>query len=367
MKDIRIEKFAKLLVNYSLNIQEKEMVWIESTHLAEPLVKEIYKETLKKGAYPDVYLMPSFLRGTFYKHANSHQLNFVSPLDSLPLDRYTTMLTIQASYNTKELSNTDPKIITAHSLARKTLTSKFMEKVAKGALKWCGTLFPTPAYAQESEMSLEEYEDFVFTACHLDKEDPIAEWQKISKEQQKIIEKLENIEELHILSKDTDLKMKVKGRRWINCDGKENMPDGEIFTSPLEDTVEGKIRFTYPAIYAGREVKDVFLTFEKGRIITAKAEKGEDFLTSILEQDEGAKYVGEISIATNYSITKFTKNILFDEKIGGTIHLAIGASIQETGGKNIAAIHWDMVCDMKECGEIYADGKLIYKNGKFII
>jgi aminopeptidase len=215
-------------------------------------------------------------------------------------------------------------------------------------------------------MPLEEYEEFVYNSCFIDKEDPTAEWKKVHEQQQRIGEFLNQKSEIHVVGEDTDLTFNVKGRKWINCSGKENMPDGEVFTGPVENSTNGTIRFTYPGIYGGREVEDIKLVFKDGSVIKASAAKGEDFLQQMLKI-EGADRLGEASIGTNYSINKFTKNMLFDEKMGGTVHMALGNSYPESGGKNESAIHWDILKDMKKDGEIYADNQLFYKNGKFLI
>jgi len=216
-------------------------------------------------------------------------------------------------------------------------------------------------------MSISEYEDFVYGAGYIDRKDPIAEWKELEKKQEGICKILDGKKRLRIVSKDTDLKMSIEGRKWVNCCGTANFPDGEVFTGPVEDSVEGHIRFSFPGIYEGREIEDIQLPFKKGRVIKAVAAKGEELLEQLLETDKGARYVGEIAAGTNYNIQKFTKHMLFDEKIGGTVHLAIGRSIPESLGKNQSAIHWDMLCDMKKGGEIYADGELVYKDGKFLI
>lgn len=216
-------------------------------------------------------------------------------------------------------------------------------------------------------MSLTEYEDFLFDACAVDDDDPVGHWLAQSAEQDRVINFLKTVDQIHIKNADTDLKFRVKDRIWVNCSGHENFPDGEIFTAPLEDSVEGTIRFTWPAIYHGREVQDVRLTFEQGQVVKAEAAKGMAFLKSMLEADDGASTVGEFAFGMNKGIKQFTKNTLFDEKIGGTLHLALGASLPESGGQNISAIHWDMVCDMREGGEVSADGEVIYRNGDFVI
>ncbi|MTI71491.1 MAG: aminopeptidase [Firmicutes bacterium] len=366
MADQRIEKLANLLVNYSLKIKKGEHLLIEGYDISQPLIKAVYKEAIKKGAHVDTKIMLDGLKEIFLKEANDNQLEHVSPYLKFYSENYDARLTLLGGYNEKSLSNVDSKKLKKRSAATRDITIKLMERMGKDQ-KWCGTMFPTNASAQEANMSLDEYEDFVFEAGLLDSEDPIGEWEKNSKKQEKICEFLNTKETLHIVSKDTDLKMKIKGRKWINCDGRLNFPDGEVFTTPIEDSVEGHIRFSYPGIYSGKEIKDIRLEFKEGKVIKATASKGEDLLHALLDTDDGSKVLGEIAIGTNYGIQKFTKNMLFDEKIGGTVHAALGGvPIKETGGKNESGIHWDMLCDMKEEGKIYADGELFYKDGKFI-
>lgn len=216
-------------------------------------------------------------------------------------------------------------------------------------------------------MSLHDYTEFVFQACLLQEENPLEAWMKIHDEQETIIGHLQGCSTLRFLSQDTDLTMNIEGRHWVNCDGKNNFPDGEIFTGPVEDSVEGHIRFSFPGIYMGRDIEDIRLHFEKGEVVKGEAGKGQDLLQAVLNTDKGARYVGEAAVGTNYGITRFTRNMLFDEKIGGTIHLALGNGYPETGSKNKSSLHWDLLCDMREGGEIYADGNLIYKEGAFIL
>lgn len=367
MSDLRIKKLAKLLVNYSLRIKEGDYFLIEGSDVAQPLIKEVYREALRKGANVETDISIEGLSEVFYKEANEEQLKYVSPYIELSVEKYDALLTIWGNRNEKALSNIDPEKMQKRSAAMKDINVKFGKRMASGELRWCGTQFPTHASAQEGSMSLEEYEDFVYDSMLLDEENPSKEWEEISKKQEKICEYLNSKKTLHIKSKDTDLKMSIEGRKWINCDGKVNFPDGEVFTTPVEDSVEGHIRFSFPAIYNGKEVEDVKLEFKEGKVVKASAVKGEDLLLALIETDEGSKRLGEIAIGTNYGIQRFTKNILFDEKIGGTVHAALGDGSKEAGAKNESGIHWDMICDMKNDSEIFADGELIYKNGKFVI
>lgn len=367
MTDPRVSSLARVLVRYCLELQPGKELQIEAPYLAEPLVREVYREAVIAGAHVMTRISISGLGPVFFKHASETQLKHVSPLTRFSIENLDAMLTISASWNTKLLSGVDPKKIAASSAAGRELFEIFSARNAKGELKWCGTLFPTHSAAQDAEMSLDDYEDFVFGAMLVDKPDPIAEWQRVSREQERLVKYLDQVKSVEIKGKDTRLTFRCAGRKWVNCDGKQNFPDGEIFTGPIEDSVEGTIRFSYPAIYAGREVEDVRLRFEKGKIVEAHAGKGEDLLHATLDTDEGARFVGEIAVGTNYGITRFTRNTLFDEKIGGTVHLAAGMSLPESGGVNKSAIHWDMVCDLREGGEILADGRLIHKDGKFLI
>ncbi len=366
MGDLRVKKLANLLVNYSLHLEKGQTLIIEGSDVASELMKEVYKEALKVGAHPETSVLLDWAKETLLKNGSDEQLKFVTPFDELKFTKYDAVLTIWGGHNTKPLSNIDSKKISMNRGAKKDLYATFFKNLAEGKVKWCGTQFPTHSDAQEASMSLDEYEDFVYGSGLLNFENPTEEWKKISEKQEKICKYLETKNELHYKSPDTDLTVRVDGRKWINCDGHENFPDGEVFTTPIKESANGYITFTFPAIYSGKEAQNIKLTFKDGKVVEATAEKGEDFLISMLDTDEGARYLGEVAIGTNYGIKQFTKNILFDEKIGGTVHLAVGAGFDETGGHNESGIHWDLICDMKE-GELYADGELIYKNGFFVI
>ncbi|MHA1805785.1 MAG: aminopeptidase, partial [Promethearchaeota archaeon] len=251
--------------------------------------------------------------------------------------------------------------------ARKELSKIFQERSAKGELRWTVVPFPCEAHAQEASMDLDSYFDFVEKALFLDKENPILEWQKLGEKQEQIVSFLNTVNDLQVLGEDTELSLSVKGRTWINCCGLKNLPDGEIFTGPVEDSVNGHIRFTYPGIYNGREIENVYLEFQNGKVIKATATKGEELLKELLTI-ENANIMGEFAIGMNHGITRFSKNILFDEKLGGTIHCAIGSGYSETGSKNVSSIHWDLIKDMKVPGsKIIADGKVIYQEGQWKI
>jgi len=365
MVDSRIKNLAKLCVQYSVDVKPKEKVFIQGNVLSFPLIKELYKECLLKGAYPTI--MPSLdVEYLFFKYAKEDQLRFVPPLQKFLAKEADVAINVSCEPNPKRLTNINPEKIKTHRSSRKEIMETFLRRSAQGKLKWVLLPYPINNQAQEAAMSLEEYEDFVFSSCLLDKKDPVSEWKKIDKKQEKVCQFLNQVNKIHILGENTDLLLRVKNRKWINCSGKLNMPDGEVFTGPLENSANGTVRFTYPGIVAGREVEDITLTFKDGKVVKATAVKGDELLQQMLKI-KGADRIGEIAIGTNYGITQFSKNMLFDEKMGGTIHMALGASYPESGGLNKAAIHWDIVKDMKKEAEIYADNKLFYKNGKFLI
>jgi aminopeptidase len=239
-------------------------------------------------------------------------------------------------------------------------------RAAEGSLRWISTQFPTPAYAMEAEMGWNEYQDFFFNACHVgeDTPDPVAFWKQVGVNQQKFIDRLEGHDQVILKGPDVDLRLSIQGRKFLNSCGTHNIPDGEIYTGPVEDSVEGWVRYTYPAVYAGQMVEGVELTFEKGQVVNASARRNQELLLKMLGTDAGAKYVGEFAIGTNYQIDRFSRNILFDEKIGGTFHMALGAGYPETGSLSRSVIHWDMICDLHQ-SEILVDGELVYRDGHF--
>lgn len=367
MFDARIEKMAEVLIHYSLEMKPGEKVMIRTTTLGEPLALAVYRQALRAGAYPHVCLSPRGLEEVFYKEASDEQLRFVSPMTEWIVDNFEAFVTIDAEHNTKALSHIDPARIAMHQQARKHLSQRFLQRAAEGSLRWVYTLFPTPAHAQDAEMAFTDYVEFVFNACLPDPHDPIGYWKRKAEEQARLVEWLSRHDEIHVVAPGTDLRLRTRGRVWISADGKENFPDGEVFTAPLEDSVEGHITFTYPAVYMGREVEGVELWFEGGRVVKATAQRGEALLHEMLNTDEGARRVGEFAIGTNDGVQVFTRNTLFDEKIKGTVHLALGLAYPECGGTNESAIHWDMVCDLRDGGRIYADGELFYENGEFLL
>ncbi len=364
--DQRIEKLASLMVSYSLALKKGDWVKIIGHPAAMPLIKAFYRKAVEAGSHPVYHAAVDDLHEILLKYGSDDQLRYIPETTRLEAEKVDAMLGIIGQDNSKYLTNVDPARQALAQSAQKDILGRILERSAKGELKWVGTAFPMHSAAQDAEMSLVEYEDFVYGAGHLDDEDPVDFWKGLSSRQAKVCRFLDSIKELRVKAKETDLVLKTAGRKWINCDGKMNFPDGEVFTSPLESSVEGKILFSFPACIGGREVEEVRLEFKEGRVVKADASKGREFLEKMIGMDEGAARVGEFAIGMNDNIRKFTKNILFDEKIGGTIHVALGASIPETGGVNKSALHWDMVCDLREGGELHADGELIYRDGKFI-
>ncbi len=367
MADSRIEALARVLVEYSVAVKPGEKVLIQGSAIAEPLLKEIYARVLRAGGYPLMMLSLPGAEEIFFRDASEEQLKHVAPPVKLAFETYDVRITILAESNTRALSKVDPARMVTQQRARTELMKIFMTRAARGELRWTLAPFPTNASAQEAEMGLGQYEDFVYGACVPDTADPVGYWRRFSARQQKTVDWLKGRSEVRLTGDGTDLKFSVAGRTFINCDGHENMPDGEVFTGPIEDTLEGRVTFSYPALYGGREVSGVRLWFEKGGVVKATAEKNEAFLNETLNTDAGARYVGEFGIGTNEAIQTFTREILFDEKIGGSFHLAVGAGYPETGSKNESAVHWDMICDLRVGGEIRVDGQSLYRNGKLAI
>ena len=367
MNDPRVIKLADLLVNYSVAIRPGDKVLINGSSIAAPLLREVYAAVLRACGHPLLLASLPDLDDVLYRHASEEQLQFMPPPLMLGISTYDASISIAGTENTKNLSNVDPEKVVARSRGRREMLDVFMERAASGALRWTGTLFPTPAYAQDAEMSLGEYEDFVYRACMPEPDDPIGYWRRFSLWQHKIVDWLKGKKEIRITAPHTDLAIRIEDRVFISCDGHHNMPDGEVFTGPLEDSANGYVTFSYPAIYQGREVTGVRLEFKEGKVIAAAAEKNGDFLERILDTDAGSRRLGEFAIGTNEGIKQFTREILFGEKIGGTFHLALGAGYPETGSRNRSSIHWDMICDLREGGDIRVDDTLLYRNGQFVI
>ena len=366
MADQRLNKLAKLLVNYSTKVKPGDFVFVSCDEVARPWMVEVVREAVKAGAHVETVLSSQEVSEMILKYSSEEQLLVENTLFKTMLEKADVWISAWGGRNTKTNSRIDVEKFKMSSQGAASWRKIYSEKMGNGTLRWCGTQFPTYADAQEASMSLSDYEDFVYGAGLLDAKDPVAQWKRVSEQQEKGVKYLDTKKELHFISKGTDIKVNISGRKWINCDGQVNFPDGEIFTSPVEDGVDGVITFSFPGIYMGKEIQGIVLEVAKGKVINATATKGEDLLKALLETDAGASRFGEVAIGTNYGIKDFTRNMLFDEKIGGTIHMAIGDSMPEAGGLNRSTIHWDMLCDMRNGGKIYADGELFYENGKFI-
>jgi len=371
MNDPRIEKLARVIVEYSVEVKKGDLVLLGGPPLAEPLIMELYRAVLRAGGHPWVRLIPSECTEVMLTEGSDEQLAYCGPLDKATIQKADVLIKIWSEDNTKALSNSDPKRQAIAGKGRKPVMATMMKRSSLPAsdpkfLRWTGTLFPTQAHAQDAHMSLRDYENFVYAGGKLDKRDPVAEWKKLGERQKHLADFLDKGKEMHITTPDgTDIKFGIKGRRWINCDGKNNFPDGEVFTGPIEDATEGVVQYRFPAVYGGREVNDIRLVFKAGKVVDCSASHNEDFLIQMLDQDKGGRVLGELALGSNYGIKHHTRNILFDEKIGGTFHAALGAAYPESGGTNKSALHWDMICDLRQGGLVTVDGKTVSKNGKF--
>jgi aminopeptidase len=374
MSDRRIRNLARVVVEYSTEIQPKDRVAIFAQPTAMPLVEEIYRNVLKAGGYP-FFLVGGLksrvetddLAYLLFTEGSEDQIQNVQLFERTVREEFEAMITIYSQTNTRALSNVASERQSQRAKAHTDVMKTFLTRSATGEFKWVITMYPTQAYAQDAEMSLEEFSDYVYGTTFADSEDPIGEWNRIHSEQQGLVDWLKGKKQVQVSGPNIELSLSIEDRIFINSDGHKNMPSGEIYTGPVEESVEGWVRFSYPAIRESREVEGIELKFEKGKVVEATAQKNPDFLNAMLNTDSGARYLGEFAIGTNHRINRFIKNMLFDEKIGGTIHMAVGAGYPETGSKNESAIHWDMICDMREGGQIHVDGELFYESGEFKI
>jgi aminopeptidase len=364
--DSCVEKLASVLVGYSVAVQPGELVSIEGSLAATPLLVEIYREVLAAGGHPLPKVKLPREAEILYAEASDTQLDWVDPSTRAVHESVDARIIVDADTNTKSLSNVPPARQARRSRAREATRNRYLERAAAGELKWVLTAYPTEAAAQDAEMSLTEYERFVYGAGRLYDDDPVGGWQEFAKHAFAAKAFLEGVEELRIVAEGTDLVLSVAGRTWEPSVGKENFPDGEVFTAPLETKVDGRIRFTYPAVFQGREVNDVELEFAGGEVVGSSASHGLEFLREMIALDEGARRLGEFAFGLNEGIDRFTRNILFDEKIGGTVHLALGTAYPETGGLNRSGLHWDIICDLRTGSEVFADGELVYRDGAFL-
>ncbi len=374
MTDKRIVQLAKILVDHSTKVQPGERVIIFGRLPAVPLMLEAYRECLERGAHPYTFVRNPYGQPglpdqefVYYKHANEAQLEEIDPFVKLALESADAFIRIESDDNTRHLSSIDPGLITQRRQANAPVSAIFRQRSKDKSLRWVYTLFPTAGLAQDAEMSLTEFEDFVYRTAFADQADPVRAWTKVYERQQALVDFLAGKSRLRVEGENIDLTLSIEGRRFINCAGEYNIPDGEIFTGPVEESAEGWVRFTYPAVNGGREVDDVELEFKAGRVEQASASKNQAYLLSQIDLDPGARFLGEFAIGTNTMVDRFTRNVLFDEKIGGTIHMALGAGYAESGSKNDSLLHWDMICDMRNGGRIYVDDELFYEDGEFVV
>lgn len=365
--DVRNEKLANMIIKYSLRVKPDNTVLIKGGKTAEPLLKALYKEVLDSGGHPFLMTEYDWTEEMLLQLGNEDQITYIQKPNKIFYGEFDRLIRVRAEENTKMLNGVDGNKFTRYTKARGPIMDTYMARSASGALNWAVTMYPTNAYAQDADMSLDDYANFLYGACMPDLDDPIGYWQRVSERQERIVKWLEGKKKVHLLGKDTDLRLSIDGRRFINCDCRVNIPDGEIFTGPVEDSIEGHVSFSYPTIYQSREVNGVQLEFKKGRVVKASANKNEEFLLKTIDTDEGARGVGEFAIGTNEGIQQFTRQILFDEKIGGSFHMALGKGYPESGSKAQSSIHWDMICDLRDGGQIWVDDTLLYENGKFVI
>lgn len=360
-----LNRYATLLCDYCLELKKGERLLVSTSTLAVPLVKEIFREATRRGVIVETDLLFPEQGKIFLDNADDDLLNELPVFRKLAIEQFDAYLVIRAPFNLMEDQNVNPEKKKNRQKALRPVTETYFRRTGNGSLKRSLCQFPTQASAQMADMSLEEYENFIFNACMLNNDDPQTEWLKVRAGQQKLVDHLNQVSNVRYINKKSDISFSVKDRIWINSDGRNNMPSGEVFTGPVENTVNGKVHFNYPSIFMGKEVSGITLWVDDGQVAKWDANKGKDILDRVFEI-EGSRYFGEVAIGTNYNIQTPTKNILFDEKIGGTVHMAVGQSYKQTGGKNSSAIHWDMIADMKDGGQIYTDGELIYENGKFL-
>ena len=367
MQDIRIERWAHTLVHYSLYLRAGETVAILATPLAAPLVEAVYREALRVGAHPLSLIEQENLEEILLREGNDAQLTKPSPITAALAEHIDARLTIASRSNPKALSGINPaRSSKRRETFRKTFYT-FRQREQTGQFRWSSTLYPTTGYAQDAEMSLTDFEEFVFDVCFLNAPDPIARWQELSHQQQRFVDWLHGHKHVRILGERTDLTLSIADRIFINSDGKRNFPSGEFFTGPVENSANGVIQFDIPASYDGRTIEGVRLVFREGKVVEASARQGQDYLLHMLDIDNGARYLGEFAFGNNPRVSRGTKNVLFDEKMGGTVHLALGESYPETRGVNHSALHWDMVCDLRLQGEVWVDDVLFLKDGKIVV
>jgi aminopeptidase len=362
----RLRRLAEVLVSYSGGVRAGDVAVLQGPMHVEPLLEQLYAAVLQAGGHPTVRCAPE-LEDLLFAEGSDAQIEWQTPAEQQDIEQTDVWIVIDAPSNTKALTSVEPEREARVQRARLPLRERYLERALAGELRWVLTAYPTNAAAQDAEMSLAQYKELVYAAAFLDDGDPVARWRAFAGELERVAELLNTKQELRFVAEGTDLTFAVGGdRTWLPSDGHENFPDGEVFTAPLDDSAEGEITFTFPAVFSGRQVDDVRLRFHEGQVVDASASRGEEFLREMVALDDGARRVGELAFGLNDAVRVFTRNILFDEKIGGTMHLALGSAYPECGGTNRSALHWDMICDLRSGGEVYADGELVYRDGRFL-
>src|SRR3954453_19563652 len=370
MRDPRVKNLARILVRYSVKLKEGDTCAIRGSTAGEPLIAAVYEEALRAGANPAIALSFNGQSSSYFRNASDAQLDWVSPVARWEAEECDANIVIGAETNTRELSQVPPERQARRRAATRELMETTLRRSAEGDFGWVYTLFPTQAYASDAEMSLAEFEDFYYGACFADADDPVGSWRQAAEEWRRLADWIEGHEVVHVTAPGTDIRLGIAGRKFIAADGEHNMPDGEFFTAPIEDSVEGEVAFSLPAMVGGREVMGARLRFDSGKVVDASAEGGEDYLVSLLDTDEGSRRLGELGIGTNFGIDRGTRDVLLDEKIGGTVpmaggpvHVAVGPSNPEGGGKNESAVHPDLVCALRGGGRIEVDGQPFQQDG----
>ena len=354
------DAFAALLCDWCLEAREGDQVLVAATEPSLPLAFAVHGALLERGAWPLMRLSPAAVAESFYRHATDAHLDGFAPLELTEAQKADAFLTITAPTNTRALAAVDPAQIARVGRARAPIQE------ARLAGRWCGTLWPTAAAAQQAGMSEDDYASFVTRALFLDRPDPVQAWRELTEVQGRLVGRLAVAREIRIEAPDTDLRLRVDGRTWINSDGKHNMPSGEVFTGPHEHSANGTIRFDVPSSARGADVADVELRFKDGVVVAARAHVGDQYLQAALATDPGSRSLGELGIGTNTGIDRATGSTLLDEKMAGTVHLALGRSYPETGGTNKSALHWDLICDLRKGGRVTLDGELLIQDGRLV-
>ena len=359
MTDDLIERWAGLLVDYCLRVAPGETILIGSDWDGRPLVEACARAVILRGAHPLVRLDLPGLSEFFLEHATDAQLAHLPPTALMEAVAADGRIRIAAEADTRAMARVDP--------ARQALADRARDPVRKaaGRRRWVLTQYPTAAYAADAGMPMGDYEAYVAASMFLDRPDPGAAWRDLGRRQAGLVEFMAGVEEVRIEAEGTDLTLSVAGRTWINSDGRRNMPSGEIFTGPVEDSARGRLRCSFPVCRGGRRLVGIALEFEAGAVVSARADEGEDYLKAMLDLDPGARRLGELGLGLNPGIDRFTGSILYDEKIGGTVHLALGSSYPETGGMNVSALHWDLIVDTRNGGKITADGRVVMEDGRW--